>query len=273
MSDESAAKFELDLYADMYRCQSCADLTSPLGVGDFAAVGPRQTVPVSHFGNITRSPIWLILNNPANDRQDVAVGTTPAMFGAASRAALGTEAIRAIKTRLDHYFDDAATTHEFFDRWVDLLSGIALNGEVLTFANGTICAVDLIKCPTVANWMGYVMKPEGKQVWDRCLRGASGNRFLIRQIELHRPPVLVFAGTANCVKSPWRGKTDRHLKKLAKDLGSILIADVWTNNVQRRISIGLGSQREIKKLELVPDALGKERRYLQTVLDVWSSGR
>lgn len=265
--DERAA--ERDLYSDIYRCQSCSDLTDPDGVRDFAAIGPKQTVPVSHFGDISNSPIWLVLNNPANDRSDLAVGTVPAQFGAPSRATLEIDAVDSIKKRFDSYFNGATRIHSAFAPWIALLDGLELDGEISTFASGRICAVDLIKCPTARNWAGYVMRSEGKTVWNRCLRDADANRFLIRQIELHRPRVLVFAGTAGCVGGQWRGRKDSSLTHLAEALSAEFISTIWTHPEQERLSIGLISQNKIKEFD--PDALKNQRAALQAILARWTS--
>jgi hypothetical protein len=213
---------ELDLYARIFRCESCSAFTARDGVASFAARGPEQTIPVSHFGNISRSPLWLILNNPKGDRLDPAVSTSPRDFRASARADLSGEAIASIKTHFDEYFQPGSPINEFFNGWIRLLDGIRLNGQILTFSGGSICAVDLIKCPTRSGWMGYVMTPEGKRVWDNCLRYDDGNRFLLRQIDLHRPRVLVFAGTQNCVGSDWRGTADREMNVVVRSSDSVL---------------------------------------------------
>jgi len=260
---------ELDLYGDIFRCESCSDLTGPDGVATFAARGPAQTIPVSHFGDISRSPLWLILNNPKGDRLDVAVGASPRSFGSSGRAALSAASIASVKTHFDRYFEPGARISEFFKPWIDLLDGIRLDGRTLSFSEGRICAVDLIKCPTRDSWMGYVMTPEGKRVWDNCLRHDRGNRFLLRQIDLHRPRVLLFAGTQRCVGRDWRGSANRSLNALVRQSDSRLIESVWTLDARQRVSIGLASQRVLDRLDL--QFVNAERQHLQKVLDAWAS--
>jgi hypothetical protein len=268
MPSEKVSDSETSLYAEIFRCESCSDCKAPKGVIDFVAVGPRQTVPVSHFGKISQSAVWLILNNPKGDRGDPAVSISPGEFGANSRATLSQDAIVAIKKRLDSYFERSGQSHTFFARWIALLDGIRVDGQGVTFGGGGICAVDLIKCPTAGDWMGYVMTPEGKTVWDKCLRHEPGHRYLLRQIELHRPAVLVFAGTQACVNRPWRGSKNTQLSSLADRIGSTIIENVWTLDHPRRISIGLKSQRFIQTLSST--LLQREQCHLQTLLDSWA---
>lgn len=267
MPNEIASDTETSLYAEIFRCQSCLDCKAPKGVIDFVAVGPRQTVPVSHFGNISQSAIWVILNNPKGDRRDPAVSISPHEFGANSRATLSQDAIAVIKKRLDSYFEQSGQAHSFFAQWMALLDGIRVNGQQVAFRHGGICAVDLIKCPTVGDWMGYVMTPEGKAVWGRCLRDESGNRYLLKQIELHQPRVLLLAGTQGCVNRPWRGSKNSQLSCLADQIGSTIIEDVWTLDHPRRISVGLKSQRFIQTLS--SNSLKREQGHLQTLFDSW----
>jgi hypothetical protein len=107
MSSENTSDTETNLYAEIFRCQSCSDCTAPKGVIDFVAVSPRQTVPVSHFGNISKSAIWVIFNNPKGDRGDPAVGISPREFGANGRATLSQDAIAPLLdyAYLDHQAD------------------------------------------------------------------------------------------------------------------------------------------------------------------------
>lgn len=98
------------------------------GVAAFAARGVEQTIPVSHFGDISRSPLWLILNNPKGDRHDAAVGTVPRSFGAPDRSTLGSAAIASVKTHFDRYFQPGVRINEFFGPWIALLDGILLDG-------------------------------------------------------------------------------------------------------------------------------------------------
>jgi len=268
MVPDSRSASETDLYRDIFQCESCSGFRDLNGVATFAARGPDQTIPVSHFGDISRSPLWLILNNPKGDRQDVAVGTSPGIFGASTRAALSTASITSVKKHFDHYFQPGARISEFFRPWTDLLDGLRLDGEPLRFSDGRICAVDLIKCPTRGSWMGYVMTPEGKRAWDNCLRHDQGNRFLLRQIDLHQPRILLFAGTQRCVGRTWRGSADRSLNALARQSKSLLIKSVWTLDARQRMSIGLASQRVLDRLG--SRLVDVERQHLQRVLDAWS---
>lgn len=239
------------------------------GVATFAARGPGQTIPVSHFGDINNSPLWLILNNPKGDRLDAAVGTPPSRFGASNRAVLSSAAVASVKAHFDHYFQQGVGISEFFRPWIDFLDGVLLDGQALRFSEGQICAVDLIKCPTRGGWMGYVMTSEGKCVWDNCLRHDPGNRFLLRQIDLHQPRILLFAGTQGCVGRNWRGTANRRLNAIVRQSNSQLIKSVWTLNGRQRLSVGLASQRVLDRVD--SQLVNMERQHLQKVLDAWGS--
>ena len=139
----------------------------------------------------------------------------------------------------------------------------------MRFSEGQICVVDLVKCPTRDSWMGYVMTPEGKRVWDNCLRSSQGNRFLLRQIDLHQPKILLFAGTQSAVGRAWRGTADRRLNALVRQSNSLIIKGVWTLGAHQRISIGLAPQRKLASLD--SRLFDTERQNMQSVINAWSS--
>ncbi len=257
----------MHLYHDLYRCESCSEFTDPKGVAPFTNHGAGQTIPVSHFGDIDKSKIWVVFNNPIGDRNDPNVGTTPEMFGAAGgRLSLSDTNAQKVKEHFDRYFTNGGG-HKFFEKWKTMLNGLNIKGEVLTFENGGICAVDLIKCPTAGSFMGYVMKPEGKKVWDNCLRCSDGNKFLLKQIEHHTPPVIIFAGTQTCVKKQWKGGKDKELSSLVTHYPSKLVETVWTIRLPQRLSVGLPSQRKIASLD--NETLSNEKNVIQSVIDKW----
>ncbi len=150
----------MNLYCDLYRCEACIDLLAPEGVSSFCQPGEFQTIPVSHFGNIEDSLIWVVFNNPKGDRNDPNVGATPKQFGSARRATLSENAVQKIRIHFNQYFQTKLSDHKFFQKWKLLLNGLRINGKTVTFENGGICAVDLIKCPTTSSWMGFVMTCE-----------------------------------------------------------------------------------------------------------------
>lgn len=259
----------MNLYHDLYRCESCSKLSDPKGVAPFANPGTGQTIPVSHFGNIDKSKIWVVFNNPKGDRNDLNVGTTPIMFGATGRATLTASDVQRVKEHFDRYFCANSKCNAFFEKWKTLLNGLIIKGEKLTFENGGICVVDLIKCPTVKSWMGYVMKSEGKKVWDNCLRDPNGNKFLLQQIEHHKPTVIIFAGTQACVKKEWKGGKNRELSSLVEQSSSALVETIWTMSLPQRLSVGLKSQRKIEALN--NQAISKEQNVIQSVIDRWGN--
>jgi len=258
----------MQLYNDLYRCESCSDLLDPHGVAPFTKPGNAQTIPVSHFGNIDESLIWVVFNNPKGDRNDQNVGATPRQFGAIGRSTLSEDDIQRVKDHFNQYFKMEVGCHDFFKKWEFLLNGLRVIGKTVTFENGGICAVDLIKCPTVESWMGFVMKPEGKKVWDNCLRRPDGNRFLLKQIDYHKPAIIILAGTQSCVKKQWKGGMNRELSCLVSNEGSILIKRVFTNTLPRRLSLGLCAQRQIELLK--EDDLQREKIIIQLIIDQWS---
>jgi hypothetical protein len=261
------------LYHDLYRCVSCSEYTDPNGVAPFTNPGAGQTIPVSHFGNIDKSKIWVVFNNPKGDKSDPNVGATPRQFGAeGGRLSLSATNAQKVKEHFDRYFTNGGG-HKFFEKWKTMLNGLNIKGEVLTFENGRICAVDLIKCPTVGSFMGYVMKPEGQQVWDNCLRDPQRNKFLLKQIEHHTPPVIIFAGTQTSVKGAWKGDKDKkrviniEMASLIKKSSTALIKDIWTMKSPQRLSFGLQGQRKIESLD--NEALCNEKNIIQSVIDKW----
>ena len=210
----------LTFYGQQYRCMNCSSATSGDGVRPFVQPGAGQTLPVSHFGAIWTAEIWLVPTNPKGDRTDSNVGYRPPGF--VSRAALTDE---QVQTTLDHfskYFQRPAS-HRFFGPWIELLEGIELGGKVQSWfgEDGGICAVDLIKCPTLKDWGSFVPKkanqPDKKLICRNCFEGAGPGQFLKYQISLHRPMVLIFAGTAPHLTENQRHNKDERLFDLWPD--------------------------------------------------------
>ena len=54
-------------YKSIYRCTCCSgeEFNDPDGVCEFATDSSNQTIPVSHFDDINKAKIWLILTNPS----------------------------------------------------------------------------------------------------------------------------------------------------------------------------------------------------------------
>ncbi|HDQ05097.1 MAG TPA: hypothetical protein ENN36_00045, partial [Candidatus Bathyarchaeota archaeon] len=86
----------LEFYSLLYRCEDCKRISNPWGVfyfingkgipNSFDYLPP--TIPVSHFGDISNSKIWVITTNPKGDRTDPLVGLAVEKFGKKDRALL-----------------------------------------------------------------------------------------------------------------------------------------------------------------------------------------
>ena len=77
----------IELYGKIYRCEDCSNIPpiDPDGVSDFVCTGEKQTFPVSHFGDIIKSKIWIIATNPKGDRNDPNVGHLVKDYAQSSR--------------------------------------------------------------------------------------------------------------------------------------------------------------------------------------------
>src|SRR5450759_935439 len=140
-------------YKSIYRCTCCSgsDYTDPDGVCEYAANTLRQTIPVSHFGDIENAKIWLILTNPKGDRGDGNVGHLVTNYNLTGRENLTDEHFAIIFQHFSEYFK-LPSVHPFFNFYMNLLDYLIVGNQSCTFQNGGICAVDLIKCPTVKDW-------------------------------------------------------------------------------------------------------------------------
>ena len=100
MSDQGNLAKGLELYEEIFRCESCSQLMATGGVAGFARRGCQQTLPVSHFVDIDNSRVWPIVNNRKGGRSDAAVATSCGAFGTAGRKLLTAEAIQAVTAHL-----------------------------------------------------------------------------------------------------------------------------------------------------------------------------
>jgi hypothetical protein len=166
----------------------------------------------------------------------------------------------------------------FFDLWIKLLDGIELVHQPQTFAGGGICCVDLIKCPTADSWGGVVRGPDKGLIYG-CFLNDGSQRYLKRQIEIHRPQVLIFSAglcgpryySNNC-----SANRDVGLRKLWSKGIKDICCGVWSfeffdqlleketsAEAQRCLSIGLGSD---DKVRLNPN---ETKKAIQDVIWSW----
>ena len=95
----------LILYEEIYKCMDCASAVSDESVRSFVQTGPGQTIPVSHFGDIRSSKIWLVSTNPKGNRHDSNVSYLPPGF--VSRAALRPDQVQQVFGHFSAYFQSA----------------------------------------------------------------------------------------------------------------------------------------------------------------------
>jgi hypothetical protein len=217
------------------------DFIDERGVIGFSADGINQTIPVSHFGEIDKALIWLILTNPKGERADSNVGHLVKQYNVTGRENLSDEQIKLIFQHFNKYFQ-RDSVHPFFNPYMTLLNNLEVAGQVCTFQNGGICAVDVIKCPTLKDWQAYVRQNEGKKVWHNCIghvRNPGLNHYLLKQIDNHLPRVLIFAqSTSGLIGVEYKGNSNGSLNEFAN-------IKIFTRNVEpRRISISLGNNSQ-----------------------------
>ena len=269
---------ERDYYGKLYRCEACSCLIDPEGVYPFASPNAPegQTLPVSHFGDIKNALIWLVVTNPKGNRNDPNVGLTVKQF-ATTRGALADEDIDPIFEHFSNY-DFTTASPEFFGPWRELLNGLIVGGTRVTFESGGICAVDLIKCPTRTGWLNYVKTDEGKRMWQNChalkVKGqelTKGKEFLVQQIELHKPPIVILPGT----KLNGEGYTERAFGKPNPRLKALIAgSNAYVINVRsldkpRRLAIELGGARELKIVLQNKPLTTETRSTIEGIIRAW----
>lgn len=273
---------EADLYKEIYRCERCSHLTDPTGVFSFASrsAPDGQTVPVSHFGRIRTAVVWLFLTNPrGTDRSDSNVGLGVRDFATNRNAIPTSEVPRIFQQFSDYNFDTSSP--DFWKPWKALLDAIRVGGKTVTFDSGGICAVDLIKCPTKRNWMGYVMSKEnneGKEVWGNCheLKKRIGNRFLARQIKLHSPRVIICPGTnlngrgnGTAFLGTKTGLISRALNRLLPNTPNGYVKSVSCLSSPKRLTIKLGRASDVTQVTQDPEGSTECKNTIQRIIDTW----
>ena len=233
----------LEFYSRLYRCEDCKEIRNPRGVYYFVngKGTPRSpeylppTIPVSHFGDIANSKIWVVTTNPKGDREDPLVGLNIHKFGVRSRTHLKESDINCtFEIQCDYFRDSNRKWHPFFSTFVNLLDGIRLGQQSLNFRLGDVCFVDAIKCPTEIAWGSFVRSDDGKKVWDNCLR--VKNKFLQTQLEMHKPKIVLYYATRKLIKVFHRGKKVGDIAKFSNDL-ELQTRHLYSKGCLQRISI------------------------------------
>lgn len=248
------------MYGEIYRCMHCEGATDPGGVQPFVSRS-QQTIPVSHFGDIASAEVWLVATNPKGKVSDANVGFHPQEFR--GRTALTDAQVDEVFDHFSKYFQTGCYD-SFFNRWIEALDGIVLDGTPRTWSGGGICCVDLIKCPTAKPWGTVVRGPDKKLIYE-CFEECKPQRYLRRQVDLHKPRVLIFAAGLG---EP-RYFSDNNKDNAARSLMSTWSANgpipkIWSVTTPARLSIGLGSDR---KLRNVPAA--DLRNAIQHTIAAW----
>jgi hypothetical protein len=233
-----------------------------------------QTVPVSHFGHIYTARAWLVVTNPAGDIGDPSVGTFVNSFGVPDRSGLEPHT-ETLFHRFSGYFDPGGKVHDFFKPFQRMLDGIDIEGVDCTFANGQICAVDAIKCPTKKRWSGFMRGKfngvkQGTSVWHNCGWAKGKRHFVLSQLEEHKPMLVVFFD--GLLPRSVFGKKNNDLVSLWPHDLSRFFAGVWTLRSPRRIGIGLRQAGEFQRiLTSDPSSLDRMGAAVNRMLDTWSS--
>ncbi len=253
-------------YKSIYQCTCCSgeNFIDPNGVLEFSAEGVNQTIPVSHFGDIKNARIWLVVTNPKGDRTDSNVGHSVNTYNVSDRKKFTDEHVQKIFKHFSAYFE-RNKTHDFFKLYMTLLNGLRVKGRICTFENGGICAVDVIKCPTVKSWQAYARTSESKRVRQNCLGNVTTpgqNHFILEQIKKHNPHVLIFAqSTKGLIGEEYTGRKNGSLQ------GFPNVKIFKREQNPRRISIDLGSNLQLNNIVQDANTINGFRDALQTAIN------
>ena len=260
-------------YSRLYRCEDCKEIRNPRGVyyfvngkgTPFSAGYLPPTIPVSHFGDIENSKIWVVTTNPKGDRDDPLVGLSVHKFGVRSRTRLKESDINSIfEIQCDYFRDNNRKWHPFFSTFVKLLDGIRPGQQSLNFRSGDVCFVDVIKCPTEIAWGSFVRSVDGKKVWNNCLR--VKNKFLPRQLELHKPRIVLYYGTGSLIKVSQKGKKVGESTRFSNGL-KLQTRHLYCKDCLERISIEFSKANlNLPEIELkgIRNYISKEINLLPT---------
>lgn len=257
-------------YKSIYQCTCCSgkDFIDPRGVIEFSAEGVKQTVPVSHFGDIEKARIWLVVTNPKGDRKDSNVGHLANTYNVMGRENFTDKHVQKIFRHFSTYFERNGI-HPFFNPYMTLLNGLNVDGRSCTFENGGICAVDVIKCPTELDFSSFLIQnpTEGHRICHNCLgrvRNTGPNHFILEQIKNHNPCVLIFAqSTIGLVGVEYKGDGRGN-----GNLQGFRDMKIFKRNQNpRRISIDLGSNRQFQNIVQNANIINRFRDALQTAIN------
>ena len=262
--------FPAGIYSRLYRCEDCKDITNPDGVFNFIngaefASGAKLpvTIPVGHFGDVLKAKVWVVLTNPKGDRTDSLVGLSVDQFNVARRSQIKDEDIKSIFHLQQNYVKKQKTKwHPFFLPFAELLEGIKVSSQPISFESGDVCFVDAIKCPTQKAWMGFVMTNDGKRVWDNCLR--IRNKYLEKQLEIHQPKIVLFCGTSGLIKAEKRGTKVTESQTFSRKL-KLTTRHVYSEGRLKQISIDFSNT----KFKLLPkNELRLLRKFISDSINV-----
>lgn len=227
-------------YSKLYKCDDCKESKEPCGVYQFVngCGNPNSksycypTIPVSHFGDIINSRIWVITTNPKGDRTDPLVNLSVDKFGVIQRSQLKSQHINRIFDIQSNYFrEDHKRWHPFFLPFVRLLEGLQIEGTNTSFRKGDVCFVDAIKCPTATAWATFARTTDGKIVSENCLY--LKNKYLENQIRLHKPKIVLYYGTGQLIKVADKGNKMREYECYSNGI----TVQVRTLQEPKRVSI------------------------------------
>lgn len=191
------------------------------------------------------------------------------------RSCLSDEHVSQVFDRFSRY-DFDGSGHRFFSNWSAILDGLKILGEPLSFTSGTLCAVDVVKCPAQLDWGAFVHKSGrassgvkySKMIWRNCGWAKGRNRYLIRQVALHQPSILFFAGTGGLVPAELKGRrNDRLLHEARRAKGLVTSVRTWRS--PRRLCIEFGSARGVR--DLASGGIRDVRGALQAILHCWET--
>jgi hypothetical protein len=178
-------------------------------------------------------------------------------FNVSRRSQLEDKDVKAIfQLQCDYFKQQRNKWHPFFLSFEELLEGMKLGNQTISFALGDVCFVDAIKCPTQKAWMGFVMTPDGKKVWDNCLR--KRNKYLEKQLELYQPKIVLFCGTSGLIRAEKRGVKIEESQVFSRKL-QLTTRHVYSEGRLKQVSIDFSNT----KFDFLPkDELKEVREFI-----------
>ena len=84
------------------------------------------------------------------------------------------------------------------------------------------------------------MTDEGKRVWDNCLR--KKNKFLEKQLVLHKPKLVLYCGTSDLIKVKIRGIKVDESRWFSKNL-KLTTRHVYSEGTLKQVSIDFANSK------------------------------